>query len=368
MYIWYTISKGTHFMKIQHQVEELLPRIEAEWRGFAPNERFLTVPQLMQKFRGNRRVIDGVLDRMEAEGKIRRVHRVGIFCRPHDSRGGIRVLYASPDWNGEALRSWKRALDNYTQMHPRWNVAAQLMDPDTGSIAQLNTAGFDAAILMHTAPTVTREEMKFLAEQTIPVVLLGIVPGSFEVSTVNSDDAAAAATACRYLIDRGHRKLAVITSNGESPIARKRLLAFQETADRFGASCLVMDLQSQSGEHTPTRCADMLEEFLGTLPGKLPFTAVYALSSSLVPVLTKKLLNHGYRVPEDVSVIGHGCGNEGAKFTPPVTEVSIDSEAEVAAVFSGLSELLEKKKRQFNKIMPIKLEERSSVKDIRKFQ
>ena len=242
------------------------------------------------------------------------------------------------------------------------------MNPDTGSISQLNTSGFDAAILMHTAPTITKDEMKFLAEQTIPIVLLGIVPGSFEVSTVNSDDAAAAITACRYLVDHGHRKLAVITANSESPIARKRQLAFQDTADRFGASCLILDLHAQSGEHTPTRCADMLDEFLGAQPGKLPFTAVYALSSSLVPVLAKKLQNYGFRVPEDVSVIGHGCNDEGAKFMPPMTEVSIDSDAEVAAVFSGLSELLDGKKRQFNKIVPTKLEVRSSVRDVRKFR
>ncbi len=355
-------------MKLRIQIERHLPLVEEEWRGYAPGERFLTVAQLMKKFQVNRRVVDGILDRMAKKGQLHRIRRVGLFCCAQEQREGVRVLYACPDWNGKAQNCWKKSLDQYVQMHRRWKVATRLMNPDTENIAQLDTTGFDAAILMHTASTVTGEEMKFLAEQTIPVVVLGIVPGSFAVSTVNSDDTAAAATACRYLIDHGHRKLAVISGNFLHAISRKRLTAFQEMADRFGASCLLLDGGCQNGEHVPTKCAEMLDEFLGTLSGKLPFTAVYALSSSIVPMLTEKLRDYGYRVPQDVSIVGHGVYNEGAKFSPPLTEVCFDTDTEVAEVFAGLEELLSGQRKQLNTIVPIKLTERQSVIDIRLFK
>ena len=144
------------------------------------------------------------------------------------------------------------------------------------------------------------------------------------LSSVTTDDRAAARTAVSLMIQYGHREIAVIGGDPEkSEISRNRLEGCQQAIDGTGARLC---------RFAPSRFSfqggyNAMEQIL-TDPGR-QVTAVFAMADVMAIGAIRCLRDHNLRVPEDVSVVGFDGLPMGQFYTPKLT-TAVQSAQELA--------------------------------------
>ena len=145
---------------------------------------------------------------------------------------------------------------------------------------------------------------------------------SFEnLSSISIDDEEAAAQAISHLVDLGHRHIAIIGGN-------------TDTSD--AASCRFRGCQRAFAQHQlpftpaqfyPARFAmDSGYEAMGVLLARYrALTAVFAMSDVQAIGAVRALHEHGYAVPQDISVIGFDGIPLGQYLTPQLTTIAQDA-------------------------------------------
>ncbi len=162
------------------------------------------------------------------------------------------------------------------------------------------------------------QHLQALHKQGVPVVILDDqdLPPE-DISWVGADQYVGAYEATRYLIERGHRRIAHI----QGP------LQYQVSHDRYRGYCHALieagiNLDSElvlEGDFMPTggkECADRLF----ACPESRP-TAIFAGSDLMAFGVFTAAEQHGLRVPDDVAVVGFDDITLAAHMQPPLTTV-----------------------------------------------
>ena len=143
---------------------------------------------------------------------------------------------------------------------------------------------------------------KGFANITVPSVLTTLVSDELDfpnLSMVGVDDRAAAYTAVDYLIQQGHRKIAVLGGPVTSyPSVMRREGAQQAMQD---AGILFSDKLYGLSNYDFESAYHAVNSLLAR---RADFTALFAMSDVIALGAIRALASAGLRVPEDVSVIG----------------------------------------------------------------
>lgn len=155
----------------------------------------------------------------------------------------------------------------------------------------------------------------------LPVVCTGIPLGADAwagaseegVPSVAIDEIGSARMMTRYLMDRGHRRIALITGPQDTPGGRLRLAGFrEELGDRFDPLLVEQDTYEQaSGDAAMTRLLERAPDI----------DAVFAASDVMAVGAIEALRRTGRRVPEDVAVAGFDDSGLAETHQPPLTTV-----------------------------------------------
>ncbi|MEU1972725.1 LacI family DNA-binding transcriptional regulator [Microbacterium sp. NPDC019599] len=151
-----------------------------------------------------------------------------------------------------------------------------------------------------------------LIAQQVPTVCCGLPLGhQTDISTVSVDEVGSARTMTRHLMDRGHRRIAMIAGPHDTPGGRYRLVGFrEELGDRFDPELVEEgDYGLESGVAAMNR---LLEK--GPAPD-----AVFAASDLMAAGAITALRRAGLRVPEDVAVAGFDDSGLAESHEPPLT-------------------------------------------------
>ena len=351
-------------MKLEPQVERLYIELDRALDQFPAGSKFFSVRQIMTKFNCHRGVLDSVLNRMENEQLISRIPQVGIFSNVSRKPNAYRVLFAAPDHPSNLTQEWARCAGIYVENNPRWQLNKTLFEPHHDSLAGLRVSEYDALILLHDAERISTEEMLWLAQLHIPTVLLNADTGSFEISCVNSTDDISAQQACHYLVSRGHRHLAIVQSEPPHPIAERRIRNFCHSAQMLGAEVRIIDCHTTPDEYSRYRAYQGEKDYLAARNGVADFTAIYIISGESASGVMAALREYNYEIPDDVSILGHASTREGEFLHPPLTAVCFDLNSEVKAAFEGLAACLSGEQKFFHALVPTRIVERESVRNI----
>ena len=139
-------------------------------------------------------------------------------------------------------------------------------------------------------------------------------------SNIAVDDKIASKKMVSYLINLGHKDIAVLTPEmGERTIGYQRLQGYKEALKEMNITyrdklvCNVrpdLDLYSMENGFVTTKKLIESEE---------KFTAIFAMSDSLAIGACRALKDAGYRIPEDVSVAGYDGIDWGDYYVPRLT-------------------------------------------------
>ena len=168
---------------------------------------------------------------------------------------------------------------------------------------------------------------KGFANISVPSVLATLVSDKLNfpnLSMVGVDDRAAAYQAVSYLIQQGHRKIAVLGGPATSyPSMMRRQGAQQAMEDagiRFEDKLYgLSNYDFESAYHAMN----------GLLARRAEFTALFAMSDVIAFGAIRALVSAGFRVPEDVSVIGFD-GITMSRYCVPVMTTIVQPSEQIA--------------------------------------
>jgi LacI family transcriptional regulator len=166
----------------------------------------------------------------------------------------------------------------------------------------------DGAVLV--TPTVT--DVRYDAS----IVAVDPHTGPSGLPTVVADNEAGAESGVRHLIAQGHRRIAMITGRPDLLSAQLREQGYRQALSDAGIavdeSLLVL------GAYDPDLSRDAARELL-TRPS--PPTAIFAANDLSAMAAINVANELGWRLPDDLSVVGFDNVPESAMTTPPLTTV-----------------------------------------------
>ena len=162
---------------------------------------------------------------------------------------------------------------------------------------------------------------KHFAEVNVPCVLVtnsAAQLGFANLSSVSTDDEAAAKFAMEHLFAMGHKKVGVL--GGKVSDSRMTFLryegcrkAFEEHGIKFN-----MELQYETAYYTNSGGYYAMGRLLDKNPD---ITAVFAMSDVMAIGAIRAIKDRGLRVPEDISVIGYDGIDIGKYMIPRLTTI-----------------------------------------------
>lgn len=167
-----------------------------------------------------------------------------------------------------------------------------------------------------------REYIRSLAtmgaqKKKIPVVTLENVIGP-NIDAVIIDNYKASATAMRHLLDLGHLKIVHIAAPQKFNHGRLRMEGYIKSLEMAG---IKPDPNWVSeGDFSPVSGYNCMKELLKK---QIEFTAVFAASDQMAIGAMRALLDEGFKVPEDVAIIGIDNNFPSTLVSPSLSSVNL---------------------------------------------
>ncbi|WP_029215025.1 LacI family DNA-binding transcriptional regulator [Kallotenue papyrolyticum] len=177
-------------------------------------------------------------------------------------------------------------------------------------------------------------ELRAVAEQ-VPLVAVARSISGLEHLCLQVDNEGAAYRATRYLIGLGHRRIAHVTGTPDHPDAQARAAGYRRALAEAGLP--IEEALIVSGQFTEDSGFAAVEELL--IRGER-FSAIFAANDQSAYGAMLALFNHGYRIPEDVSVVGFDNLFLSAYTLPPLTTVHHPAVEMGQAAAEGLLRML----------------------------
>ena len=164
-------------------------------------------------------------------------------------------------------------------------------------------------------------DLKAVLESNLPIVRF--VPartqtGDLPLDSLYLDNETAARDVVRFLVERGHRHLAIVT--GEAGPGNARLHGFQQGLIQHGLSA---EYFIESHDFTETGGLTSVQKLLSYQPRP---TAVFAANDLLAIGLMQGIQEAGLRVPDDLAIVGFDDIPAARYVTPTLTTVAQSQE------------------------------------------
>jgi DNA-binding LacI/PurR family transcriptional regulator len=196
----------------------------------------------------------------------------------------------------------------------------------------------------------------------IPTVLLDAYPAGAEnfgqVSWVVCDDQRGGQLATEHLLELGHTDILFLAGPNGSSSSAGRFSGYQRALTEAGVAytdsrVFLADKDIDSGVKAMTQA----------LSEKARFTAVVAHNDSVAIGAAQALLQQGFRVPEDISLVGFGDGLLAENFRVPLTTVRIP-QIEMGEAAVRLAIDLQKGNRVEPRRLPVEIIVRTSTRKV----
>jgi DNA-binding LacI/PurR family transcriptional regulator len=147
----------------------------------------------------------------------------------------------------------------------------------------------------------------------LPMVVWGAPSRGDQHIVVGSDNRLGGMSVAERFVSLG-RHHPVFLGNTDHPEMTERHAGFAEFLKARGVVPIVVD-------HKPFTTESGIEAVQSLIRAKTKFDAIFACNDLLAMGAIRALIEQGYRVPEDVSVVGYDDTPLGATFIPPLSSV-----------------------------------------------
>lgn len=155
-------------------------------------------------------------------------------------------------------------------------------------------------------------------ESSVPIVVINRELKRNRSSSVFVDHYQGSMRMVEYLLAQGHRDIAFVAGGEGSPTGDSRLAGYR---DAFNTAGLTPDESLIVRGSWSTESG--YEAGCALLKKDRPMSCVLAANDDMAIGVTKAMIDHGLRVPDDISVAGFDDSIIGRYFTPTLTTVHI---------------------------------------------
>lgn len=212
------------------------------------------------------------------------------------------------------------------------------------------------------------DPVKELSQLSVPYVLCTVAHSMYSptphVNSVSIDDEKESYRAVKYLIDRGHRRIAIITGRtGDYAVGGQRLLGYRNALKDAGIRVdedLIGHMVYDFAEYTADNGYAVTKQLLA----RTDFTALYCISDVIAMGAYKAISEAGLSIPEDLSVLGFDGISLGKFMVPALTSMLQPVEDMVKSSVDLLLQAIEGEITPRQLIYPATLLERDSVRSL----
>jgi DNA-binding LacI/PurR family transcriptional regulator len=159
-----------------------------------------------------------------------------------------------------------------------------------------------------------------LEKSGIPLVVVDNAMKFYSVNSVCPDNESGTYQAVSYLAGLGHKKIGLLAPFSPMGGLPKREKSFYETME-------LLNLPVDPGhvakiDHVFDVGIAQMDQYLATAPD-LP-TAFYAVNDVIAAAAMQSLKKHGYRIPDDISIVGFDDANVGNFSVPRITTMKVN--------------------------------------------
>ena len=163
------------------------------------------------------------------------------------------------------------------------------------------------------------EDIRSILRSEIPLVAIDYV--SNDISSVLSDNIDGGYSLAKYLLEKGHRRIAFIHGENTS-VTRKRLQGFHKAVEEYGVE-IPKEYYVEAAFHDPKTCAEATRQLMSLQ--EPPTAILYPDDFSYIGGMNE--LEHlGYNIPADVSVVGYDGVNLSQVLRPRLTTYKQNAE------------------------------------------
>ena len=208
---------------------------------------------------------------------------------------------------------------------------------------------------------ITDESFK---EINIPIVLTSVntvsKQGKTYYSSIGIDNAKGAYDATTYLINKGHKNIALILGDvNDMGVSLWRLEGYKKALDEKGidkeTDLILIGQYSSKGAYMAT---------LELLKKRKDITAVFAFSDIMAVGAAKAILDSGLRIPNDISIVGFDGMDESEFYNPSITTVKQPKKLMAEMSINLLMSLIKGETENKHVLLETKLIERDSCFDL----
>ncbi|NHN31903.1 LacI family DNA-binding transcriptional regulator [Paenibacillus agricola] len=190
-------------------------------------------------------------------------------------------------------------------------------------LTEKHVEGIILASVSYTTDVMKRKSLLGLKNLGIPYVLISrMIHDEEPHDIVKTNDIEGGYLATKYLMDRGHRDIIYLANKYSVTSSHERLVGFRKALEQQGLPF--------KQAHIIDQCESTMESGYKVMQAVLAeckdFTAVLAFNDLIAVGAMSAIQEKGYRIPEDIAVIGYD-DIEYAKFTnPPLTTIRQDAD------------------------------------------
>ncbi len=184
-------------------------------------------------------------------------------------------------------------------------------------------------------------------------------------ASVSVDDVKESARMVDYLIKKGHRDIAILTSTrDDESIGRLRLEGYYNALRRHGIipkQSLVRYMDEELGTYTMENGYAMTKDLLDSGEN---FTAVFAISDRMAVGACKAIMDNGKTIPQDYSVVGFDGLDLAQFYNPSITTIRQPMEEMAEATIRTLFDMIRNKSSNKHIVFDGQLIEGQSVREM----
>lgn len=154
---------------------------------------------------------------------------------------------------------------------------------------------------------------------SLPVVTVSGHEDIEGITNIVLDHERAARLAIEYLVGLGHRQIAVIKGQAFSSDTEVRWQSIKEAARRAGVALDARLVAQLEGDSPSPQIGYIAAKRI--MAAQMPFTALFAFNDTSAIGAVRAFQEAGYRVPEDISVIGFDDIDSAAYYNPALTTI-----------------------------------------------
>lgn len=329
--------------------------------NFPDQSRFYSESQLIEGLGISQGTIRRALADLAASGLLQKLPAKGtVVCKDSKPSGLFNLAVFLPDYSSRSVAQIlsllsAECLNRNIQFQPIYTHRGERLLKAYSNLKFSPREG--GVVLLQNSPTATLELTSVLEEKGYECVSIGTLMRDFAYKFVGGCNSTVMDQGLNHLVKLGHRNIALIVNEPEEiENVQERITAFEFSAGRceHHLKTRIVHCGTKLWDDAVLPVEAGMEELLGEAVhnraalAHLP-TALFVISDTGAIAAIKWLQQKGFRVPEDISVMGTDGIDLGAMIHPSLTSIEHPFEEMVRTVFKLLDNRDSKLRKVFLK-------------------